>query len=130
MKKLFKNKKGFTLVELMVVVAIIGILTAIAIPVYNSVTSKADQRTCDANVRILKAAVENYHVDNGKYPEKPEDLDTYIEGKYASVKCPSTKAAYTYTKPDDGKTDFKIVCTAGNNKKAHTFRELDNSASK
>ncbi|MEG1152188.1 MAG: prepilin-type N-terminal cleavage/methylation domain-containing protein, partial [Oscillospiraceae bacterium] len=94
MKKLFKNKKGFTLVELMVVVAIIGILTAIAIPVYNSVTSKADQRACDANVRILKSAVENYHIDKGVYPNAGTDLDSYVEGKYASVLCPSTKAAY------------------------------------
>ncbi|MEG1774122.1 MAG: prepilin-type N-terminal cleavage/methylation domain-containing protein, partial [Oscillospiraceae bacterium] len=42
MKKTRKSKKGFTLVELMVVVAILGVLVAVAIPVYNGVTEKAE----------------------------------------------------------------------------------------
>ena len=57
MKKLFKNKKGFTLVELMVVVAILGILVAVAIPVYSSVTEKAQLNTCVANIRTVESAV-------------------------------------------------------------------------
>lgn len=60
MKKLFKNKKGFTLVELMVVVAILGILVAVAIPVYNSVTDKAEAGVCHANARTLDSAVMQY----------------------------------------------------------------------
>ena len=57
MKKMLKNKKGFTLVELMVVVAILGILVAVAIPVYSSVTDKAERNTCVANIRTVESAV-------------------------------------------------------------------------
>lgn len=57
MLKLFmKNKKGFTLVELMVVVVILGILVAIAVPVYNNVSANAQQRACHANLRTIDGA--------------------------------------------------------------------------
>ncbi len=52
------NKKGFTLVELMVVVVIIGILVAIAVPVYNSSTLSAKRNACKANMRIIEGAIE------------------------------------------------------------------------
>ena len=56
MAKNEKNEKGFTLVELMVVVAIIGVLTAIAVPVYNNSQRKARFNAHLANVRILQGA--------------------------------------------------------------------------
>jgi len=58
MKRFHKNQKGFTLVELMVVVVIIGVLVAIAIPIYNSVQLNAQTRACASNVRIITGAIE------------------------------------------------------------------------
>jgi type IV pilus assembly protein PilA len=58
--RMFKKEEGFTLVELMVVVLIIGILVAVAIPVFNAASATARQRACQANLRTLDGAVEQW----------------------------------------------------------------------
>lgn len=56
-KKLRKNEKGFTLAELLIVVAIIGVLVAISIPIFTSQLEKAREATDAANIRAAYAAV-------------------------------------------------------------------------
>ena len=60
-KKVRENKKGFTLAELLVVVAIVGILVAISIPVFTAQLSKARKATNQANLRAAKAARSEEH---------------------------------------------------------------------
>lgn len=72
MKK--NNKKGFTLVELMVVVAIIGVLVAIAVPVYNNSQKTAKTNACLANSRIIEGAIEMYRIDENEAPTDLADL--------------------------------------------------------
>jgi prepilin-type N-terminal cleavage/methylation domain-containing protein len=59
-KMMKRNNKGFTLVELMVVLLIIGILIAIAIPIYNSTQAKAKEKACQANLRTIDGAITQY----------------------------------------------------------------------
>ena len=56
MFKFLKTKKGFSLVELMIVVVIMAILVAVAVPIYNSVTGNAREKTCLDNQRQIMSA--------------------------------------------------------------------------
>jgi prepilin-type N-terminal cleavage/methylation domain-containing protein len=58
------NKKGFTLVELMIVVVILGILVAIAVPIFNSVTKNAKRKACQSNMRVMLGIVVQFGTDN------------------------------------------------------------------
>lgn len=54
------NKKGFTLVELMIVVAVMAVLVAVAVPIYRNVSSHAEKQTCITNMRIMSDTLNNY----------------------------------------------------------------------
>jgi type IV pilus assembly protein PilA len=64
-----RNQQGFTLIELMIVVVIIGILAAIAIPNYNNLTQRARVAQVKSNMHTLQVACENFSTrNNGSYP--------------------------------------------------------------
>lgn len=54
------NKKGFTLVELLIVVVIMAILVAVAVPVYIAVTENSEMRTCNNNCKVTSTTLTNY----------------------------------------------------------------------
>ena len=63
-----RNRKGFTLIELMVVIAIIIILAAIAIPNYINMTRMAQVSRASSDAAVLGTALECYRTDHGLYP--------------------------------------------------------------
>lgn len=67
--KRLNNKKGFTLIELIVVIAILAILALIAIPRMGAFRSDAAKSTHNANVRALESAVTMYMAEKGKLPD-------------------------------------------------------------
>ncbi len=72
-----KNQKGFTLIEIMIVVAIVGILAGIAIPNFLDLRSKATWGTAKANMDVLRSALASYATDkfDNYYPIGPLDFE-------------------------------------------------------
>jgi prepilin-type N-terminal cleavage/methylation domain-containing protein len=105
MRMIHKEEKGFTLVELMVVVVIIGILVAIAIPIYNSVQANAQTNACHANQRTIDGVSAMYQAEESPTTTELEDLDVadLVTAGYLqdSPVCPTNDVG-PYTLGDDG----------------------------
>jgi len=82
-----KLQKGFSLVELMVVVAIIGILTAVAIPAYSNYVRRGKIAEATTNLSSLRVSMEQYYQDNR----------TYQNGAACGVAMPSTPAVQYFS---------------------------------
>jgi type IV pilus assembly protein PilA len=97
--KMFRRNEGFTLVELMVVVLIIGILVAIAIPIFNAAKGNAQLKSCQANQRTIEGAFQTYAAsNNGTYPTAGvvNSGNELVTGSYIKTapKCPGSQLEY------------------------------------
>ena len=92
------RSKGFTLIELMIVILIIAILVGIAIPVYLAARRNAQKRTCQANLRTIDGAFNTYMAEAEVFPTSVTAMEsgTYQVLKKA-YKCPTGNAVYTLT---------------------------------
>ena len=87
-----RSNKGFTLVEIMIVVVIIGLLAAMAIPAFQKVRQSSQDKAVLNNARQLSAAADQYFLENGRSTVVSTDLI----GATNYVKAVNTVAAETY----------------------------------
>ena len=134
MKKIRSSKKGFTLAELLIVVAIIGVLVGISIPIFTTQLEKSRESTDIANMRAAKAAAVSaylgeekigdtqlgsgqtaaatlyYDAENGKLKDDPDGITAYGKGTGPAVGSPSN--TFMGYKPDKAAADYITVTVA------------------
>lgn len=108
-------KKAFTLIELLIVVAIIGILAAIAVPNFLNARLKAQVAKVETDMKAISTAMEMYLIDNGSYPGD-HDLDNFFNNEDGQFKLTSP-ISYLSSLPSD-----PFV-----NREANNFRNFGNS---
>lgn len=91
MKKYLSNEAGFTLIEMMIVLAIISVLLLIIVPNITKNSDVANKKSCDATIKMVQGQVGVYIAENnGTEPDSIDKLIPYLEG-YSSgddLKCP------------------------------------------
>ena len=112
MKQLRRTQNGFTLLELLVVMVIIGLLVGYVGPKYFAQIGKAETKAAKAQIDALGKALDQYRLDTGRYPSTEQSLNALVtkpanenkwEGPYLSKAVPPDPWArpYFYKSPGD-----------------------------
>jgi general secretion pathway protein G len=90
-----RQESGFTLMELMIVMMIIGVLTTLAIPSFVSAVRSAKEAVLKEDLRVMRSAIDSYTMDKQKAPQSLEDL---VQEGYLKVipEDPMTKSRETW----------------------------------
>ena len=105
-----RSEHGFTVIEFLIVVIIIGILLAIAVPSYIGFRDRAANNTMKANLRAALPAAQAYHADNGTYVGMtPEALLAIDSALSPTLTVPSALEASYCLADTDGSHPWSVV---------------------
>jgi general secretion pathway protein G len=127
MKRLSRNQRGFTLIEIMVVVVILGVLAALVVPRFLNRPDEARIVKAQVDIKSLEEALGMFKLDNGFYPTTEQGLkalvskpDTgriptkYSDGGYLKkVPVDPWNSEYVYLSPGLNSSDFDLISYGG-----------------
>ena len=101
MSRIRKQDAGFTLIELMIVMAIIGVLAMVAVPKFTAAMKMARESVLKEDLHVMRAAIDSYTMDKQKAPQTLEDLisDGYLK---AIPEDPFTHSKDTWVNDSNG----------------------------
>ena len=113
-----ERERGFTLVEMMIVVAIIAILVAILVPNFMRARAQAQTAACEANLKEIATILELYQTDHQTYPAGNNtvvdttnaDLAPYLKQKPVDPVAPAGSYEFTVTNGGTGTASYAITC--------------------
>jgi prepilin-type N-terminal cleavage/methylation domain-containing protein len=97
-RKMLKHQEGFTLVELMIVVVILGILAGVGIQQYGRVQERVREEVNDANLKLIASAVQMYQMDNNENPTEVSSLVNYGLAKVPASPWGGGRHIYDFTR--------------------------------
>ena len=109
LKKIWNKEDGFTLVELLGVIVILGLIVALAIPAIGNVVSKARVDTAAAQKELVIDAAQMYVIDGNVIPATGVTSDILIANGYLEDKKDLSKYTVTVTKDDKGKLTYNAT---------------------
>lgn len=99
-KLIFRNNEGFTLIEVMIVIVIIAILGAFAVNTFKGVVPNANLTAAKTDIKNFSMVLEQYNLQNGKYPSNEEGLHKLVtDGMLKSKLVDPWKNPYNYRYP-------------------------------
>lgn len=128
MRKMFKGEKGFTLIELMIVIAILGILAAVAIPNFLNARGKAQDAAALSTLEAMKTSMEMYAADNGVYPVKTSvsELQTALGDNWPSNIKTDTAATGALVYVDSSETSYVVGARGRDNGHCFSLNQAGN----
>jgi len=91
-KRLISDQRGFTMLEMLIVISIIGVLAAVAVPRFTNAITMANTARVQSDLQVLNSAIVMYQAEKGMYPGSIEELEGYVLD-IASVKPPKGKCS-------------------------------------
>jgi general secretion pathway protein G len=109
-----RHLAGFTLIEILIVIVILGLLISLVAPTMFSKVASSKRKTAEAQMQMLSTALDTYRLDLGKYPDKLEDLRSSSESGWDGPYMPRDIPAdpwgnpYVYSRDSDGAAPFTL----------------------
>ena len=136
MKNNKRNQSGFTLLELLVVIVIIGLLAAFVAPKYFSQIGKSKTQIAKAQIESFDKALDQFRLDTGHYPSNDEGLSALFvqpanepnwQGAYLKKSLPADPwgNAYIYKMPGTNGADFDLISYGRDGQQGGTGEDAD-----
>lgn len=129
-----RNERGFTMIELLVVLVILGLLAGLVGPQFFGKVDSSKVRTAETQVKMLKMALQTYKLDVGSYPQEltalrsaPQDAGRFWSGPYLeeSVPLDPWNNPYVYAKDSAADQGFYLYSMGADGRQGGTELDAD-----